>query len=133
MTLPLPPGPDGWWDPDRWQPPGRGRRPTGAPLTQRECAALDDIADDLAVTDPELLAQLSRRGGVRGWWPISARATMLLVLGLLLLVGIAQALPSADWVVLGAATVLVVVPWMVLAVRPRPDSGNGPARSRPRS
>lgn len=122
MAIPLPPDPDD--QPDEATSSGEGRRrspggrrgPPPVPLTAYEQQALESIADDLAVADPDLTARMARRRGT-GWGPspLSVRSLVWLVVGLGVLVLAAKVIPTSGWAVLGLVTVIVIVPWLVLA------------------
>lgn len=84
-------------------------------LSSWERKALADIEGDLAATDPRLARRMT--DGPRRtprWWPMSLRATVLLVLGQLVLVGAVAFVPPSMEALLGVLTVLVVVPWVAL-------------------
>ncbi|QYN36179.1 DUF3040 domain-containing protein [Pseudonocardia sp. DSM 110487] len=87
-------------------------------LSEWERRALADIERGLIASDPRLVRELSRRRRYRSaprWWPVSVPTTGLLLAGLLVLVLVGELLPASWWAVLGLVTVLVVVPWLLLA------------------
>ena len=86
-------------------------------LSSWERRVLAAMEDDLAASDPRLAREMSRGvvPAARGWWPMSAPATGLLCGALLLLVFVGALVPASSWAVLGIATTLVVVPWLLLA------------------
>lgn len=84
-------------------------------LTSWERRALADIEGDLAASDPRLARKMAgtpRR--MPRWWPMSLRATLLLVVMQFVLIGAATLVPLSLPAVLSVITVLVVVPWVVL-------------------
>lgn len=85
-------------------------------LSPWERNVLAGIEDELTADAPRLADELCRFGSGRIplWWPLSAKASGILVLVLSLL-AVAGALLPAWWVVLVVALALVVVPWLVLA------------------
>jgi hypothetical protein len=85
-------------------------------LSPWERKVLAGIEDDLTVNDPGLADELCRLGSGRGRlrWPLSAKASGLLVVVLTLLAVVGALLP-AWWVVLMIAVALVIVPWLLLA------------------
>jgi hypothetical protein len=87
-------------------------------LSEWERRALAGIERDLIASDPRLVRELSHRRRYRSaprWWPMSVPTTGLLLVGLLVLVLVGELLPASWWAVLGLVTVLVVVPWLLLA------------------
>ena len=94
-------------------------------LSSWERQVLAGIEDDLAAGDPRLARRLSRRvvRAPSGWWPVSAPVTGLLFVVLLVLVLVGALLPASSWAVLGTATTLVVVPWLLLAVTEKRSDG----------
>jgi hypothetical protein len=87
-----------------------------SPLSARERQVLEGIEVDLAASDPHLAREMARRAGHGpvGWWPMSARCTVLLVLAQLVLVVASVLVPASWWAVLVLVTTLVVVPWFLL-------------------
>jgi hypothetical protein len=87
-------------------------------LSPWEHRVLAAIEHEMAASDPRLVQELGswRHRGTPRWWPLSGRATGLLILGLLVLVLVGALLPASRWAVLGVVTTLVVVPWLLLAL-----------------
>jgi hypothetical protein len=88
-------------------------------LSPWERQVLSGIEHDLATSDPRLAEQMQSAASRRrpGWWPMSARCTVLLVPVLLVLVLAAAVVPAPWWPVLRPVTTLVVVPWLLLCVK----------------
>jgi hypothetical protein len=88
-------------------------------LSPWERQVLSGIEHDLAASDPLLAEQMQSAASGRrpGWWPISARCTVLLVPVLLVLVLAAAVVPAPWSPVLAPVTTLVVVPWLLLCVK----------------
>ncbi len=86
-------------------------------LSPWERQVLVGIEHGLEASDPRLARELSNRSQAASppWWPLSPPATVLLLVGLLVLVLVGALLPASGWAVLGIVTTLVVVPWLLLA------------------
>jgi DUF3040 family protein len=67
-------------------------------LSCRERRVLADIEDDLAASDPRGADEMGRRSSLPtpGWWPLSARCTVLLLV-LLVLVVASVLVPASRW------------------------------------
>ena len=97
----------------------------GDGLSPWERQILAGIEDDLLTTDPRLANEMGHRRSrtMPGWWPLSARSTVLLFVALSVLVLAGALVPASWWAVLGLVTTLVVVPWLVLAAIEKNPSG----------
>jgi hypothetical protein len=93
-------------------------------LSPWERQVLARIEGDLASSDPRLAEKMSRRAARRTprSWPLSARSTGLLLIVLTVLVVAGALVPASWWAVLGLVTILVVVPWLLLAATEKGQS-----------
>lgn len=105
----VPPGPD----PDEHQPPDE-RHSRLSPWEKRIVA---QIEGDLTTNDPSLARRM--RWPATRWWPLSARSTVTLLIGLALLSVAAMLIPASGWAWLAVVTTLVILPWLVLAATER--------------